>query len=162
MHVNKSENKTMEDIRIYHTIWRRELFIAIVCLAATFYIPFVGTLKPGKLGVMLFLGITGLCALFMVFRERLLHRPYLSISDESIVMKREHYPDNIILFGEVKSFERETLRFLGHTSYTGMIIVHLKRGNGFVYVISAGDLTMKSQQLYDLLNERLKKGKKKE
>ena len=147
----------MEEIRIYHTIWRRELFIAILCLAATFLIPFIGTFKPGDLGVLLFLGLTGLYILFTVFRERLLHKPYLTINDESIIMKRKHYPENVIRFDEVKSFERETLSFLGHTSYTGMIIVHLKNGHGFVNVISAGDLTMKSQDLYELLNERLQK-----
>ena len=146
----------MEEIRIYHTIWRRELFIAIFSLAVTFLIPFVGTFKPRDYGMMLFLGLMGLFILFTVFRERLLHRPYLTITDESIIINREHRSKMIIRFDEVKSFERETLSFLGHTSYTGMIIVHLKNGNGFVNIISANGLTMKSQQLFDLLNERLK------
>lgn len=149
----------MEEIRIYHTIWRRELFIAIFCLAATFLILLISSFKPGKLGIMLFLSLTGLFILFMVFRERLLHRPYLTITDESIIMRREHYPENVIRFDEVKSFERETQRFLGHTSYTGMIIVHLKNGNGFVNVINASNLIMKSQHLYELLNERLQKSR---
>jgi hypothetical protein len=146
----------MEEIRIYHTFWRKELFIAILCLAATFCLPFIGTFKPGELGVMLFLGLMGLFILFTVFRERLLRRPYLTITDECIIEKREHYPEIVIRFNKVKFFERETVRFLGHTSNTGKIIVHLKNGNGFVNIISANGLTMKSQQLFDLLNERLK------
>jgi hypothetical protein len=149
----------MEEIRIYQTIWRRELFIAILCLAITFFTPFMGRYKPGELGLMLFFGITGLFILFMGFRDRLLHRPYLTITDESIIERRNHYPEIVIHFDKVKSFERETLRFMGHTSYTGMIIVHLKNGNGFVNIISANNLTMKSQQLYDLLNERLENHK---
>ena len=106
---------------------------------------------------MLVLGLMGLYILYTVFRERLQHQPYLTITDESIIMKREHYPENVIRFDEVKSFERETSRFLGHTSYTGSIIVHLKNGHGFVNVIGAGDLTLKPQYLYELLNERLRK-----
>ena len=146
----------MEEIRIYHSIWRKELFIAIVCLAAVCLMPFWG---KKALGIMLFLGLTGLYALYTVFRERLRHRPYLTITDESIVMNREHMPEVIVRFDEVSSFERETLRFLGHTTYSGMIIVHLKNGQGFVNVISGNGLTIKSQQLFDLLNEQLQKHK---
>ena len=147
----------MEEIRVYHTIWRKELFCGIGCLAVTALIPFVGIFTPGDGGVMLVLCLWGLYLLSTVFRERWQHRPYLTITDESIIMQRKDYPENVIRFDEVKSFERETSRFLGHTSFTGSIIVHLKNGHGFVSIIGASDLTMKSQQLYDQLNERLKK-----
>ena len=155
----EKEQDIMEEVTVYHSIWRKELFVGIGCLAVTALIPFVGTFTPGDGGVMLVLGMMSLYILFTVFRERLLHWPYLTITDEGIVMRREHYPENVIRFDEVKSFERETSRFLGHTSYTGTIIVHLKNGHGFVGVIGASGLTMKPQQLYDLLNERLKKKK---
>ena len=108
-----------------------------------------------KMPVVLFFGLTGLYALFDVFRERLMRRPYLTITDESIIIRRKWHDEITVRFDEIKSFERESLTILKHTSYTGSIIVHLKNGHGFVHIISADSLAIKEQVLWDLLNERL-------
>ena len=109
-----------------------------------------------KLPIVLFLGPMGLYLLYNVFRERLLHRPYLTITDESIIINRKGHEETTIRFDEIKSFERETLTIWKYTKYSGYIIIHLKDDNGFVHVINADNLAIKAQVLYDLLNERLK------
>lgn len=103
---------------------------------------------------MLFLLLLGLFFLFMVFRERLMNRPYLIITDEHIAINRYNRQD-IIRFNEVKSFECETMRIWRFSLHTGDIIVHLVRGNGFVNFIKADNLTIKSQKLCELLNDCL-------
>ena len=142
----------MEEIKVYSSIWRKELFIGILCIACAVTIVIY---DASKLLVMLFFGLTGLYALFDLFRERLTHRPYLTITDENIIINRKYSKENTIRFDEIKSFERETLTIWKYTSYTGMIIVHLKNGQGFVNVISANGLAIKEKVLWDLLNERL-------
>lgn len=108
-----------------------------------------------KLPVVLFLGLMGLYLLYNVFRERLMHRPYLTITDECIVINRKRHKEITIRFDEIKSFEQETMTIFKHTRYTGYIIVHLKKDNFFVRVINADDLAIKQQILWDMLNERL-------
>ena len=148
----------MGEIRIYSSIWRRELFIGVLCVAvaAMLIIKFV-VWDATKLVVVLFLGLMGLYLLFDVFCERLMRRPYLTITDESIIINRKYRKEVAILFDEIKSFERETLTIWKYTNYTGMIIVHMKNGHSFVHVISANGLAIKEQLLWDLLNKRLKR-----
>ena len=143
----------MEEIRIYSSIWRKEFFVGVLCVALAVMLLIYDI---SRLPVILFLGLMGVFILFTVFRERLTHRPYLTITDESIII-RKRGEVTTIRFDEIKSFERETLTILKHTTYTGMIIVHLVSGHGFVHVISADRLSIKQQVLCDLLNERLNK-----
>ena len=146
----------MEEIKVYSSIWRRELFVGVCCMAAAAMIVIY---DATKLPAVLFLGPMGLYLLYNVFRERLMHRPYLTITDESIVINRKGHEETTICFDKIKSFERETLTIWKYTKYSGYIIVHLKDGNGFVHVINADDLAIKEQVLWDLLNERLKQFK---
>ena len=147
----------MEEIRIYSSIWRKEFFVGVLCVALAIMIILNG--DKVKLPYNLLIGFGGLFILFTVFRERLTHRPYLTITDESIII-RKRGKVTTIRFDEIKLFERETLTILKHTTYTGMIIVHLVSGHGFVHVISADRLAIKQQVLWDLLNERLYKSRK--
>ena len=82
-------------------------------------------------------------------------RPYLIIGKDGIVVnaKRGQWT---VRFDEVKSFECEVARIWRFTTRTDEIIVHLKNGNGYVKMFAADGLTMKVQELCDILNERLK------
>ena len=142
----------MEEIRIYSSIWRRELFGGALCVA---FAAMLIIIDATKLPVGLVLGLMGLFILFNVFRERLMRQPYLTVTDESIIINRKYCKVITIRFDEIKSFERETLKVWKHTKYTGSIIVHLKNGHGFVHVINADCLAVKEQVLWDILNERL-------
>ena len=144
----------MEEIRIYSSIWRRGLFVGVISVAAAIMLIIT---DATKLPVILFFGLIGLYALFDVFRERLMHRPYLTITDKSIIINRKWHNEITVRFDQIKSFERETLTIWKHTKYTGNIIVHLKNGHGFVHIISADSLAIKEQVLWDMLNERLKR-----
>lgn len=146
----------MKQIKIYPSIWRKELFIAFMCVTCIFLHIISG--KGGWI-LMLFLLLLGLFFLFMAFRERLMNRPYLIITDEHIAINRYNRQD-IIRFNEVKSFECETMRIWRFSLHTGNIIVHLVRGNGFVNIIKADHLTIKSQKLCELLNGCLQDSQK--
>lgn len=146
----------MKLIKIYPSIWRKELFMAFFCVIGIFLHIISGS---GGWNLMLFFLLLGLFSLFLVFRERLMNRPYLIITDEHIVINRYNRQD-IIRFNEVKSFECETMRIWRFTLHTGDIIVHLVRGNGFVKFISANNLTIKSQKLCELLNGCLQDSQK--
>lgn len=142
----------METIRIYHSIWKKEMFIGSLCVVAALMI---GIYDIRKLSFALFLGLTGLFLLLSVFDERLLHRPYLTITDERIIINRKWHKETIIRFDEIKSFEREKLTIWKLTIYSGVIIIHLVNGHGSVNMINANGLVVKQQALCDLLNERL-------
>ena len=146
----------MKQIKIYPSIWRKELFIAFFCVICIFLHIISG---KGGWNLVLFLLLLGLFFLFMVFRERLMNRPYLIITDEHIAINRYNRQD-IIRFNEVKSFECETMRIWRFSLHTGYIIVHLVRGNGFVNIIKADHLTIKSQKLCELLNGCLQESQK--
>ena len=146
----------MKQIKIYPSIWRKELFIAFFCVICIFLHIISG---KGGWNLVLFLLLLGLFFLFMAFRERLMNRPYLIITDEHIAINRYNRQD-IIRFNEVKSFECETMRIWRFSLHTGDIIVHLVRGNGFVNIIKADHLTIKSQKLCELLNGCLQDSQK--
>ena len=139
-------------VKVYSSVWRKELFVAVLSLALAVFLLFV---DRQRMPVALFLSLTGLFALYTMFRERLTNRPYLTITDENIVIRREWHDDITVSFREIKSFERETLTIFNHTTFTGSIIVHLVNGHGFVHIISADGLAIGQQELFDLLNERL-------
>ena len=146
----------MKQIKIYPSIWRKELFIAFMCVTGIFLHIISG---KGGWNLVLFLLLLGLFFLFMAFRERLMNRPYLIITDEHIAINRYNRQD-IIRFNEVKSFECEIMRIWRFSLQTGNIIVHLVRGNGFVNIIKADHLTIKSQKLCERLNGCLQDSQK--
>lgn len=143
----------MKTIRIYSSIWRREFLIGILCVA---FAVMICLYDVRRILAILFFGLTGFYLLFDTFADRLLHRPRLTITDECIVINRRWHKEETIRFDEIKSFERERLRIWKYSCYTGMIIVHLVNGRGFVNMISADRLAIKNQVLFDLLNERLR------
>ena len=74
----------MEDIRIYHSIWKN-----IALMAVCFVFAAMG--MHGKQSFIvwsgsLFFGGGGLFVLFLILKERITHTPYYMITDDGIIM----------------------------------------------------------------------------
>ena len=152
----------MEEIKIYRSIWdfsdwrlNKGLFLvsALLILSIMHFTVIDDRQVPWWLVFVCILGISFLlCIVINMIRAR---RPYLIIGKDGIVVnaKRGQWT---VRFDEVKSFECEVARIWRFTTRTDEIIVHLKNGNGYVKMFAADGLTMKAQELCDILNERLK------
>ena len=78
----------MEEIRIYHSIWKNIGLIAICFVFVA--IGILMLLRGEKLFIawtgILFFGGGGLFVLFLILRERISHKAYYIITDESVSM----------------------------------------------------------------------------
>jgi len=173
----------MEKIKIYHSVWKNmpTIFILLV-----FTIIFIYAMAQGKdtplwvWGGLLFFGLGFLFMLFVVLRERLLHKPYITITDDKVIVNHvgRIWEYNL---ADINRFELHEYRGWGLRFYfsTDIISVHYKRNveakkmgeaEGMERInrkmsvammnaqegIKANQLTMKPKQLCDLLNKRLK------
>jgi hypothetical protein len=163
----------MEEIRIYRIVWKNVL-AAIVCLALT-AVSIVDSINrnggPGEMAVGLLFGLVGLFAVYQAVKVRL--RPYLTINDKSLVQSRPHYPNHTVRFSEVDHFELSRFNIL--FPFERDILVYYKKDNNKQKVFSPTffgriaakmfsgadeyidiiGINMKSQELFDLLSERL-------
>ena len=165
----------METIRIYHSTWRM-LLLALASLAFAVAGFFMAIHSPkgfhivvGWIGVVFF-GLGGLNMLFVMLKERLTGKPFLTITDEAII--KEWMKQTVIRFADIKSFN---VLKVGRQKF---IVVHYKSGverqkldeaNALdrsvrklnrrlvdaQETISTTGIGMKGQELCDLLNERL-------
>lgn len=163
----------MEEIRIYRIVWKNVL-AAIVCLALT-AVSIVDSINrnggPGEMAVGLLFGLVGLFAVYQTVKVRL--RPYLTINDKSLVQSRPHYPNHTVRFSDVDHFELSRFNIL--FPFERDILVYYKKdknkqkvfsptffGRIAAKMFSGADeyidiigINMKSQELFDLLSERL-------
>ena len=163
----------MEEIRIYRILWKN-LLAAIVCLAL-FAVSIVDSINrnggPGEMAVGLCFGLVGLFVVFQTVKVRL--RPYLTINDKCIVQSRPHYPNHTVRFSDVDHFELSRFNIL--LPFERDILVYYKKdkdkqkvfsptffGRIAAKMFSGADeyidiigINMKSQELFDLLSERL-------
>ena len=166
----------MQEIRIYRIVWKN-IIAAIVCLA--FAVSSLVLIYQGKgnalalSGGMLFFGIGGLFLLYLTLRVRL--RPYLTITDKSLFQSRAEswLPDYEIHFAQVDRFElspfyvflpmkrdirvyykkdKDKQKIFSPTLF-GRIAAKLFSGPDEYSAIDG--INMKSQELFDLLNERV-------
>lgn len=173
----------MEKIKIYHSVWKNlpTIFILLV-----FTIIFIYAMAQGKdtplwvWGGMIFFGLGFLFMLFLVLRERLFHKPYITITDEKIVV---NHVDRIweYCLADIHRFELHEYKGYGPRFFfseaiisvhykpsvetqkmneaKGMDRINRKMNNAMINAqegIHASKLTIKPKQLCDLLNERLK------
>ena len=120
----------------------------------------------------LFLGFCSLYMLFLLLHQLLTRQPYLTITDQSVIVKTVR--TQVINFADVVSFELITYRnnkFIGIHYKSGVANRKNKRANSFDRIlrslnkrlvntpetISTTCLAMKAEQLCNLLNERLPK-----
>ena len=80
----------MEEIRIYHSLWKNAPIILICFAFAAFGIRTL-VVHPEKMGFglwlgLLFFGLGGIFMLWLVLRERITGKPYYVVTDESVIM----------------------------------------------------------------------------
>ena len=167
----------MNEIKIYHSVWKNVITI-IMCLA---FVVLVLVIRPeegipwfGWLAVVFF-GLGGLFMAFQIIREKITHRPYLIITDESVRMNSGkgweiRYADvdsffltkvgsskmiGITYKKEIESRKMEEAKEVGRAvrKFNTMIA-------GTPEAIPAYDLTLKPKEIIELLNERLIASKK--
>ena len=78
----------MEDIRIYHSIWKNIALMAVcfVFVAMGIFILLHGEQSFTVWSGILFFGGGGLFVLFLILKERITHTPYYMITDDGIIM----------------------------------------------------------------------------
>lgn len=167
----------IETVRIYHSPWRM-LLLALASLAfavAGFLMAIHSTkgfhIVVGWIGVVFF-GLGGLYMLYGTLKERLMGRPFLTITDEAVIMDGMKHA--VIRFADVQSFN---VVKMGRQEF---VAVHYKPGverqkldeahvldrsirqlnrqlvNAQENISTTGT-GMKAQELCDLLNERVKR-----
>lgn len=166
----------METIRIYHSTWRM-LLLAIVSLAMAVggYLMAIHSPKGfdivvGWIGVVFF-GLGGLYMLYGMLKERLTGKPFLTITDEAVIM--EGMKQAVIRFADVESFNVVKMgkqEFVAVHYKPGVELKKMDEANGLDRSIrklnrqlvnaqeniSTTGTDMKAQELCDLLNERMK------
>ena len=152
----------MEDIRIYHSIWKN---IALLAVCFVFVAMGIFMLLHGEQSFIVWAGILffgggGLFVLFLILKERITHTPYYMITDDGIIMNRglKTYE---VRFADVECFyltKVETAR-----GKTMLIVIQYKENvelQKFEDASKAGRavrrLTIKPKDLCDILNERVK------
>ena len=173
----------MEEIKIYHSVWK---YLPTILISLVFTIIFIYAMTQGNdtplwvWGGLLFFGLGFLFMLFMVLRERLFHKPYITITDEKVVVNHvgRIWEYNL---ADVHCFELREYKGYGPRFYISIAIISVhympsmetkkmkdakgmdrinrKMNNAMINAqegIHASQLTMKPKQLCDLLNERLK------
>ena len=97
----------METIRIYHSPWRMLLLVlaSLVFAVAGFFMaihsPKGFHIVVGWISVVFF-GLGGLYMLYGTLKERLTGKPFLTITDEAVIM--DGMKQAVIRFADVKSF----------------------------------------------------------
>lgn len=167
----------METVRIYHSTWRM-LLLAIVSLAMAVggYLMAIHSPKGfdivvGWIGVVFF-GLGGLYMLYGTLKERLTGKPFLTITDEAVIM--EGMKQAVIRFADVESFnvvKMEKQEFVAVHYKPGVELKKMDEANGLdrsirklnLQLVNAQEnisttgTDMKAQELCDLLNERMKR-----
>ena len=167
----------METVRIYHSTWRM-LLLAIVSLAMAVggYLMAIHSPKGfdivvGWIGVVFF-GLGGLYMLYGTLKERLTGKPFLTITDEAVIM--EGMKQAVIRFADVESFNVVKMgkqEFVAVHYKPGVELKKMDEANGLDRSIrklnrqlvnaqeniSTTGTDMKAQELCDLLNERLER-----
>ena len=135
----------MEKIRIYHSIWKNIALIAVcfVFVAMGIFLLLHGNHSFIVWTGILFFGGGGLFMLFLILRERIGHKAYYIITDESV---------------SGDSGMKNWFQKMNEASSAGRTIRKLnERIAGVQESLPADGLNIKPQELCDLLNMRLTK-----
>ena len=162
----------MEEIRIYHSLWKNGLLI-LVCFAFAGLGVHSLIVHPEKSGIvfwlgLLFFGLGGLFMLWLILRERITDKPYYVVTDESVIMNSGLKAWEI-RFADVKSFflmgKMIGIRYKKDIE-AGTTIEEVEDGismrkktllnPGEPYDIYVTDLSKKPKDILNLLNQRLK------
>ncbi|MBO7378175.1 MAG: hypothetical protein J6U31_00265 [Bacteroidales bacterium] len=166
----------MEEIKIYHSVWRM-LLMSIGCLA--FAVNGCMLLQSPRtnhvivwIGIIFF-GLGGIVLLYWLIKERLTGQPFLTITDDCIICNGG-WKKYVIRFADVESFVLLSGR------QNNIIGIHYKKGverqkmeeasfigrlarkfnlevSGTQESISVSGVSIKAQDLCNILNKRLQK-----
>ena len=167
----------MKEIRIYHSPWRMLLLVlaslafAVVGFFITIHSPKGFHIVVGWIGVVFF-GLGGLYMLYGMLKERLTGKPFLTITDEAVIMDGMKHA--VIRFADVESFNMVKMgkqEFVAVHYKPGVELKKMDEANALDRSIrklnrqlvnaqeniSTTGTGMKVQELCDLLNERLRR-----
>ena len=165
----------MREIRIYHSILKN---IALMAVCFVFVAMGIFILMHGERSFIawtgiLFFGGGGLFVLFLIMRERISHKAYYIITDESVLMdsgmkKREvrfadveeFYLINVMSSKQIGIKYKKDVEFqkMNDASNASRIIRKMNESiAGVQESLPADGLNIKPQELCDLLNMRLTK-----
>lgn len=165
----------MREIRIYHSILKN---IALMAVCFVFVAMGIFILMHGERSFIawtgiLFFGGGGLFVLFLIMRERISHKAYYIITDESVLMdsgmkKREvrfadveeFYLINVMSSKQIGIKYKKDVEFqkMNDASNAGRIIRKMNESiAGVQESLPADGLNIKPHELCDLLNMRLTK-----
>ena len=166
----------METVRIYNSLWRMLLLVltslafAVAGFLMAIHSPNVFYIVVGWISVVFF-GFGGLIMLYGSLKERLTGKPFLTITDEAVVM--DGMKQTVIRFADVESFNvvrmgREEFiavhykpgverQKMDEANALGRSVRRLNRRlvNAQESITTNGT-DMKAQELCALLNERLR------
>ena len=166
----------METVRIYNSLWRMLLLVltslafAVAGFLMAIHSPNVFHIVVGWISVVFF-GFGGLIMLYGSLKERLTGKPFLTITDEAVVM--DGMKKTVIRFADVESFNvvrmgREEFiavhykpgverQKMDEANALGRSVRRLNRRlvNAQESITTNGTC-MKAQELCALLNERLR------
>ncbi|MBR4130508.1 MAG: hypothetical protein IKU02_06250 [Bacteroidaceae bacterium] len=166
----------MEELRIHQSPWRVLLLTlcSILMIAASVFLMHfhrnMFELFAGWIGI-LFFGLCCLAWLYSILKEWLMHRPFLTIKDDCLICQAPR--KMVVNFADVESFS------VGKVHDSAFIVIHYKPNVerqkmenasifGYLFrsmnkqLINAHDsitttgLSMKAEDLCNLLNKRLK------
>ena len=161
----------MEEIRIYHSLWKNGLLI-LICFAFAALGIYSLVAHPEQSGFvfwlgLLFFGLGGIFMLWLILKERITGKPYYLVTDESIIMN-SGWTAWEVRFADVESFflvgkmigiryKKDTeIQKMKDASVLGRIIRRFNQGIGDSQEhLDVSNMTMKPKELCDLLNERL-------
>ena len=166
----------MEEVKVYHSLWKNAVLVATCLVFAVSAIHFLvrhpesNPILPWL--VVLFFGLGGLFMVWFVLKERITHTPYYVITRESVVVN-SGVKQWEVRFADVEEFFLTSVassKLIGilynrdgawaKEEDSGSVSRMVRKMNtkiaGAGEALPADDLTVKPQQLCDLLNERLR------
>ena len=139
----------MNEIKVYHSVWRLAITIVVDLLLAAFGVWCVlsGTtpILAGCLAAFFCFAIV--MTAWPLVKERITKEPYLTITDDCVKVSGRKGQE--FRFADVESFRLR--RFL----FDGMIEVNYHNERTTPGAIMASDLAIKLKDLHAILNERL-------
>ena len=107
----------MEEIRIYHSLWKNGLVI-LICFALAALGIYSLVEHPEKSGFwfwlgFLFLGLGGIFMLWLILRERIADKPYYLVTDESVIMNSGLKAWEVRFADQLDDDERENTHYSG-------------------------------------------------
>lgn len=158
-----TDTKAKEEIKVYQSLWKN-LILVILCLAFALVGCLMigdddGVMKVGGWVNIVFFGGGGLFTLTSTLLNRIRHIPLLTIYKDRLEwLEQRKGVCHSVKFADVESFQ------LTKVQSVKIIIVHYKT-TPFTHGAEAGaeanipveNLTMKGQDIYDMLSGRLKK-----